>query len=749
MAKQSLLLVDGDAKSVRVLEVSLKKAGFIVTVATSARDALEKVATAHPHLIISDIRIGDEDGFGFCEKLKQTPECADIPFIFLTQRNDVEDKIRGLELGVEDYLTKPIYIKEIITRVKILLQRKERKSLEDTSASRRDARTRFSGQLADMAVVDLIQTIEISRKSGVIHFRSPEGRRAAIYFRGGKVIDGELGRLTGEEAVYRLLVWTDGEFEVEFKNIRRKDVIDLSSQGLLMEGMRRVDEWGRMGEQLPPLETAFEVDYKELSARLSEIPDEINTILRLFDGKRTILQVVDDSDFGDLEALNIISKLYFEGLVFDARSDVANPIAVGAPLDDWLAQPAAQVFEDAESAAATSNATAGDEPASVGHDAAQTGRKAQKPTPAGGVSRDDNIIRFPNGATEGRLGGHLPERSLRRGNEEQPDRSGETEAPDRSPTMPDESAVELAPDLTPTSDADDPSATRPKDRYRQTALLPSSAKLASLADDDGDDEDGEEDEDPTPLPEKIPAAAEIGAAEGTDAHAADPVDFEVDLDELERSRLGVYAVIVGALALGAVGLVWALSGPRASIVSPRSAAARSAVDLAAPATVAASAVVAPRDVDAAVIPAVAVAAVVARPIAPPPAEQPSIAPPPSAAEGYDALLKEGQSLLGRGQAGKAFKVLEQAIEVNPNGDEALVALANIQLERGAAGKAAGIADRAIAINPQNAEAYLVRGAVFQQHNKTGEARAAYQRYLKLAPHGKFAGELREILPSLK
>ena len=171
-----------------------------------------------------------------------------------------------------------------------------------------------------MAVVDLIQTIEISRKSGVIHFKHPDGKRGAIYFRDGKVIDAELGRLTGEDAVYRLLMWSEGEFEVEFKNVRRKDVIELSSQGLLMEGMRRVDEWGRLCEQLPPLETVFEVDYRELAERLAEIPDEINGILRLFDGRRTLMQVVDDCDFADLEALNVISKLYFEGLIYDAST---------------------------------------------------------------------------------------------------------------------------------------------------------------------------------------------------------------------------------------------------------------------------------------------------------------------------------------------------------------------------------------------------------------------------------------------
>src|SRR5262249_19230924 len=175
-----------------------------VTTAVNGQDALTKVETAAPDLIISDTKMSEMDGFELVERLRQNNDWATIPFIFLTAQSDVEDKIRGLELGVEDYLTKPIYIKEIITRVKILLQKKQRVALEE---NKRESRTKFAGALSDMAVVDLIQTIEISRKSGVIHFKHPDGKRGSIYFRNGKVIDAEMGRLTGEAAVYRLLVW--------------------------------------------------------------------------------------------------------------------------------------------------------------------------------------------------------------------------------------------------------------------------------------------------------------------------------------------------------------------------------------------------------------------------------------------------------------------------------------------------------------------------------------------------------------
>ncbi len=382
MAKQNLLVVDADAKSLRVLEVSLKKAGFSVTTAVNGADALEKVQISPPDLILSDTRMPEMDGFTFCKRLKEQSELATVPFVFLTSQKSIEDKIRGLELGVEDYLTKPIYIKETITRLTLLLQKRDRERLE-----RRGTKTKFSGTLGDMGIIDLIQTIDISRKSGVIHlgtgphagaiyFRdgkvidaelgrpvavkvldarlagdpavrrrfAVEGRAAArlsghpgavaVYDVGdGKVIDAEIGRLKSAEAVYRFLTWNEGHFEIEFRPVRRSDVIELSSQGLLMEGMRRLDEWGRMLEQLPPLTTVFDVDYHVLADRLGEIPDEVNAILRLFDGKRTLIQVVDDCDCGDLPALSTVSKLYFEGLIFAVDGASAAPPANEQPRD--------------------------------------------------------------------------------------------------------------------------------------------------------------------------------------------------------------------------------------------------------------------------------------------------------------------------------------------------------------------------------------------------------------------------------
>ncbi len=324
VAKRNLLLVDADPRSLRVLEVSLRKAGYSVTTSGDVDGALQLVELTEPDMILADTRLPGRDGFALVAALKGRSGWADIPLVFLSSDPSVESKVRGLELGVEDYLTKPVYIREILTRVNLVMQRKEREGLSRTS------KTRFAGSLSDMGLVDLLQTIDVSRKSGVLKLESGD-RRGQVFFHEGRVIDAEFGDLTGEAAIYRFLVWSEGEFELDFRDVKREDRIGVSTQGLLMEGMRRLDEWSRLQEQLPSMGTVFDVSHEELAMRLAEIPDEINDVLRLFDGRKTLAGVLDESRGDDLATLNAISKLYFEGFLVVRESPA--PDAEGVPED--------------------------------------------------------------------------------------------------------------------------------------------------------------------------------------------------------------------------------------------------------------------------------------------------------------------------------------------------------------------------------------------------------------------------------
>ena len=171
MAKKKVLLVDADPRSLRVLEVSLRKAGYNVTCAHDGVEALEVIEHQLPDLVIADTKLPKLDGYGLVTRLREKADWATMPVIFLAAQRSVEDKIRGLELGVEDYLTKPIFVRELLARVNVVLARRTQETLSDQRGSA-TLKTRFAGSIQDMTVVDLLQTFEISRKSGMITFKS-------------------------------------------------------------------------------------------------------------------------------------------------------------------------------------------------------------------------------------------------------------------------------------------------------------------------------------------------------------------------------------------------------------------------------------------------------------------------------------------------------------------------------------------------------------------------------------------------
>ncbi|MCA9538309.1 MAG: DUF4388 domain-containing protein, partial [Myxococcales bacterium] len=323
--KQTLLLVDGDVQSLRVLEVSLRDAGFAVHTARNGAEALTKAASVPPDLILTDTALPVLDGFELCKRLKADPALGDAALVFLSADGAVETKVRGLEMGAEDYLVRPITTREVIARVRLLLQRRDRERAE-----RAPGRRRLAGRLEDMGVVDLLQTMAIGHKSGTLRVERPP-HQATIWFRGGAVIDATSGPLTGDEAVYRLLTWSSGEFEIDFHTPTKPQTMSISTAHLLMEGMRRLDEWGRIREQLPPLELVFEVDYEVLSDRLADLPDEANVLLRYLDGRRTGHEVIDDSDLPDLTALELMSRLYFEGVIQPGATAPRRVIADAPP----------------------------------------------------------------------------------------------------------------------------------------------------------------------------------------------------------------------------------------------------------------------------------------------------------------------------------------------------------------------------------------------------------------------------------
>lgn len=127
----TILIVDDEPSICALLAFNLDKAGYHTLEADNGHTAVELVRTAKPDLIILDVMLPGIDGMEVCRILKGQQHTAGIPIIMLTAKNDEVDKIIGLELGADDYMTKPFSPRELVARVKAVLRRSHKGSIQD------------------------------------------------------------------------------------------------------------------------------------------------------------------------------------------------------------------------------------------------------------------------------------------------------------------------------------------------------------------------------------------------------------------------------------------------------------------------------------------------------------------------------------------------------------------------------------------------------------------------------------------
>ncbi len=123
MTKPVILVVDDEQDILDLVEYNLIKQGYEVLITDNGRDGIQLAKKHHPALILLDIMMPRMDGHQVCSNLKQDPELKDIPVIFLTARSDEQSEVRGLDEGADDYLTKPISISKLMSRIKVVLRR--------------------------------------------------------------------------------------------------------------------------------------------------------------------------------------------------------------------------------------------------------------------------------------------------------------------------------------------------------------------------------------------------------------------------------------------------------------------------------------------------------------------------------------------------------------------------------------------------------------------------------------------------
>ena len=316
-----LLAVDDNRLILRVVADFFTPHGWSVTQAVGVPAAREALARELPDAIVSDILMPEVDGWVFFEELRRDPKTASIPFIFLTVEGDLPQRLRGLHLGADDYMTKPFDVEELLVRVTRLVER--RATLD---RARHGGEALLAGSVEHLAISDLLQILSLNGKDGTVALvqGAIEGR---IEFVSGQIVHAVAGSARGPKALFRMLGWTGATFRVlprsEAPEARS---ISGSTSNVLMDGLVSLDEWARWKESLPDegARLAMTPEARDKLHGHNVTPAEFDLLARAKTGV-TVARALEESPHPDAEIAEAISTLIARGILEAGVEDERSP----------------------------------------------------------------------------------------------------------------------------------------------------------------------------------------------------------------------------------------------------------------------------------------------------------------------------------------------------------------------------------------------------------------------------------------
>ena len=235
-----LLVVEDNPMVLAMLRQALSSLAQVTT-ATDAADALLKAVDDPPDLVVCDYRMPGMDGRQLIERLKSRPATANFSAVLMASKGDIAERLSPQD-AADDYLEKPFFLKDATRRIKRMIDRIALEKLAKTAPS--DGVVR--GNLSQMNVIDLMQSLEMGRKSCQLTL-TQDSEKCEVFFVEGQVKHATYGSLVGDAAVFKVLRWTGGNFQLDFEGKTDQETTQLNTQGLLMEGLRLLDESQRDG----------------------------------------------------------------------------------------------------------------------------------------------------------------------------------------------------------------------------------------------------------------------------------------------------------------------------------------------------------------------------------------------------------------------------------------------------------------------------------------------------------------------
>ena len=245
--REQVLLVDPDPVSASLIEMRLANAGFGVIVHRDGTSALEAAEKCPPAIVLSEVAVPRMDGFTLLLRLRKMEGTEDVPFLFVSERTDRSATVRGLELGADDFLAKPVDLELLAAKVKGLVRKAQR-----TRPSKAQL-PGVSGDLAELELVELLQVLAATGRTVRISLEQSGETVGEMSLEQGRIVHAVNDEMEGVAAFNALLTLTEGRFTVESSEPHSTRTIDVPLESLLLEACRQLDEASR--ESGMPAET--------------------------------------------------------------------------------------------------------------------------------------------------------------------------------------------------------------------------------------------------------------------------------------------------------------------------------------------------------------------------------------------------------------------------------------------------------------------------------------------------------------
>ncbi len=708
-----VLVLDPNDTARSVLEVALRRDGFDVASAVTGAAALELVKQRTPDVVVLESDLGAEDGFSFVAQLRGASATARVPVLLLARVEDRNVEALADIVGVDEFIQKPAFARDVVSLVRLELARREHGKT-------------LTFDPAQLPAAQLLRALLTSPRSGRLTLA---GGRATVSFRNGRVVDVRFDRAGDVDALVRALALTTTPYELSLEPIEGFAEVQIALRELVNVVLPRLARYAAVQARSLPLGSKLVVDFQRLASTIKSMPDGINQVTQLFDGFRTLQDVLAESPYTETITLEIATRLYLMGVVMAVRKDdqAVAPRAprLFEPRPDEAVSLMNELFEGtAQPQPAEFPADQGDwfeEPRGSGLEVvdASGGWLAGAPTELTSSLPDDlqaqldafNIqieVEAPVTSAEARELG-----TFVRGEDE----PIFTTALEQAVANVVAAQVEVAPAPAPAPAQLEQAPVAQPDVAPEFAPTPPSAQRAQTA---------AQSAIVTPLmmPAIVAAPAALEDAFFRDSSAstgvAAPVAAALEASFLDEAPVkkprAVWPVVLVGLGLVVVAVLGEslFGAPRQPVVEP----------------------VVPAPVEAAPVAeeAPAPAAVEAEPV---------VAVEP-AADVTDNLT-EARRLYEAGQYGKAVSVLDQVLADAPTSADAWLLMGLVRYDAGESAAAKTAADKVLSLDAKNSRVHILLASMAFDAGDRDLGKAELQKYLDLDPTGQHADEARALL----